>query len=299
VKNFKLLEKQKKVTSQLQAERSDHLAKIFELNNEVTHLNSQLVHLKKQVKMMTTRTDVLEEILESQIKGKPNGIDFDSKAQSKKLQNKNFVSALKDFGKVRKKKEVQDIKFVYAGGIYNPTMNKSMLQHPKEHHSKNKKISHPRICHYCGRKGHIGPLCFKLYGYPNQVQQKLSEPEVKNVKKKWKPKSDIVGLMTLTSLTTPLREDWYFNSGCSRHMTGVVKFLDTVKSYISSHVAFGDGVEGKILGIGSLVNNGFLKLDNVLLVKGLASNLISISQLCDQGINVYFNKSKCLVTNRK
>jgi len=41
------------------------------------------------------------------------------------------------------------------------------------------------------------------------------------------------------------------------------------------------------------------KLENILLVKGLVSNLISISQLCDQELEVNFNKTKCLVTNQK
>ena len=43
----KLLKKQKKTISQLHAEKSDHLAKIFELNDEVIQLNSQLKHLIK------------------------------------------------------------------------------------------------------------------------------------------------------------------------------------------------------------------------------------------------------------
>lgn len=89
---------------------------------------------------MTTWTDILEEILESQIKGKPNGIGFDSEGQGKKQQNKNFISTLKDFGKVEKKEVVQDIKFVATEGIQNPNMNKSMLHHPDEHQSKNKKV---------------------------------------------------------------------------------------------------------------------------------------------------------------
>jgi len=50
----KLLEKQKKTISQLDAKRSDHLTKISELNNELTNLNSQFENLKKHVKMMTT-----------------------------------------------------------------------------------------------------------------------------------------------------------------------------------------------------------------------------------------------------
>jgi len=54
-----------------------------------------------------------------------------------------------------------------------------------------------------------------------------------------------------------------------------------------------------MLGIGNLINNGLPNLNNVLLVKGLTYNLISISQLCDQGMNVNFSKSECLVTDEK
>jgi len=144
-------------------------------------------------------------------------------------------------------------------------MNKSMLQHPNEHHSNNNKISRPWVCHHCGRKGHIIPFCFKLYGYPYQSQQNVHEPKLKNVKK-WKPKSDNVGLMALTSIKTSLNENWYFDSGCSRHMTGVKEFLDTVEFHNNSFVTFGDGAKGKIPGIGNIINNELPKLDNVLLV---------------------------------
>ena len=44
----KILVEQKKINSQLLAERSNHLAKIFELNDEVTLLNSQLEHVKNK-----------------------------------------------------------------------------------------------------------------------------------------------------------------------------------------------------------------------------------------------------------
>jgi hypothetical protein len=64
-----------------------------------------------------------------------------------------------------------------------------------------------------------------------------------------------------------------------------------VKGYASSFVTFGDEAKGEILGIGKLVNNELPNLENVLLVKGLTANLISISQLCDQGLKVNFTKA--------
>jgi hypothetical protein len=80
------------------------------------------------------------------------------------------------------------------------------------------------------------------------------------------------------------KEDWYFDSGCSRHMTGMKNFLSDLKAYSTSYVTFGDGAKGKIKGIGKLVRTGSPLLDDVLLVEGLTANLIIISQLCDQGL---------------
>jgi len=143
-----LLEKQKKTISLLHAERSDHLPKIFDLNDKVTQLNSQLEHLKKQVRMMNTGIDLLEEILEGQNQGKPKAIGFDYRALNKQQQN-------------------QDKKFFPVVGTYDTTMSKPMSQHPKEHQSsKSKGISRPLRCHNCGRCGHIRSYCYKLYGYP-------------------------------------------------------------------------------------------------------------------------------------
>jgi hypothetical protein len=48
-----------------------------------------------------------------------------------------------------------------------------------------------------------------------------------------------------------------------------------------------------------LISNKLPKLDNVLFVEGFFLNLISVSQLCDQGLEVSFNKLGCRVTDEK
>ena len=294
----KQLEEQKNITYQLEKEKSGHLAKVSELNNEVTLLSSQLSHVMKQVKMMTTGTEVLDEILEGKIKGKPNGIGFSFKHLNQNQQNKTFAQTLVNYGMFKMKKPVRNIKFVASTGTNDPTKSKQMLEHLEEHpSSKVDKASRSRMCHYCKKKGHIRPFCYKLYGFPQQHHQKTQKPEVINVKKVWKPKVDNVGLMAHISLRTPSREGWYFDSGCSRHMTGFKKLLDVEKSCTNSCVTFGNGTKGKILGTGNLINDESPKLDNVLWVRGLTSNLISISQLREQGMNVNFKNSECLVTN--
>jgi len=80
-------------------------------------------------------------------------------------------------------------------------------------------------------------------------------------------------------------------------MARVKKYLVDLRPYSTSYVTFGDGAKGKIKGIGKLICLGFSRLDDVFLVEGLTTNLISINQLCDLGLNVYFYKSECMVSS--
>lgn len=82
-------------------------------------------------------------------------------------------------------------------------------------------------------------------------------------------------------------------------MSGVNKFLVDIKQHSTSYVTFGDGSKGEIKGIGKLEYAGLPSLDNVLFVKGMIVNMISINKLCDQGLKVNFNKFECLITNQK
>ncbi|XP_019193992.1 PREDICTED: uncharacterized protein LOC109187992 [Ipomoea nil] len=93
-------------------------------------------------------------------------------------------------------------------------------------------------------------------------------------------------------------EKWYFDSGCSRHMTGNAKFLSDINTS-NGEVTFGDGVKGQVTGVGTLNVAGLPKLKKVLLVNGLHANLISISQLCDQNWNVSFTKDNCSVMDNE
>src|SRR4051812_23890888 len=79
-------------------------------------------------------------------------------------------------------------------------------------------------------------------------------------------------------------------------MTSVHKFLVDIKPCSTSYVTFGVRSKGEVKCVGKLDYIGQLNLDNVLLVNGITSNLISIIQLCDQGLKVNFIKFECLVT---
>ncbi|KAA0042084.1 gag-pol polyprotein [Cucumis melo var. makuwa] len=87
--------------------------------------------------------------------------------------------------------------------------------------------------------------------------------------------------VALTSVHLSRATDWYFDSGSSWHMTGNAAFFTNFKEYSAGHVMFGDRVREKIIGKGSINQPGLSCLQDVRLVKGMSTNLISISQLCE------------------
>lgn len=77
-------------------------------------------------------------------------------------------------------------------------------------------------------------------------------------------------------------------------MTSEKSYLINIKPVEKDFVTFGDGACSRVLGKYTLIVNDLLKLKNILLVEGLQPNPISISQMCDSGVLVKFNKNSCL-----
>jgi len=81
---------------------------------------------------------------------------------------------------------------------------------------------------------------------------------------------------------------WCFDSGCSRHMTGTLHNLAGYKDVPFRKVRFGDGGHALVKGKGYTSGQAVPHLTDVYHVDGLKANLISISQLCDDGLSVVF-----------
>ena len=88
---------------------------------------------------------------------------------------------------------------------------------------------------------------------------------------------------------------WYLDSGCLRHMTGDRFLFKVFESKKGGNVTFGDKSKSHIKGKGIISLSGLPSIANVLYVKGLRVNLLSISQICDQNFMVLFSKGKFLV----
>ncbi|CAJ2673932.1 unnamed protein product [Trifolium pratense] len=312
----RVIEKQKVTINKLKEEKFENISKMDELQKKVNYLSSDLDEAKEVIEKLNADIWRLRKFSDMLYKDDDH-LDKLHKAdgQLEEILEKNVLKPKHiglSYENVNKHKGYSpDLTYMHPKETHKRKMPQQMLQHHKQHPlSKNKRKHHSWICHYCGRKGHIRPFCYKLFGYPNRHHQPKPVSTTASTQQEWKPKgknvktSDdtqlekkITALIAHTSLRASSREDWYFDSGCSRHMTGIRKFLVDLKSYSTSFVTCGNGTKGEIVGIGELNSNSLPKLSNVLLVKGLTANLISISQLCDQGMKVNFTKSECLVTN--
>ncbi|KAK2404703.1 gag-protease polyprotein [Trifolium repens] len=303
----RILEKQKKTINKLQAEVNIQVEKATQAEEKVIQVNVQMDDLRKRVSQLNSGANLLEEILDNVPSGKLKSVGYNYSSLNQYQQNPEtkFTSSEEVFdactGKVMLEHQTQHSK-AYPVPKFALDPKSSVHQRPRpfvHQRPKNQRKYRRWVCHHCGKRGHIRPFCYRLYGYPNQEHKPNVVQEESVTKKEWRPKEENVGLIAHTSLRASSREDWYFDSGCSRHMTGEEKYLINVRSYKASFVTFGDGAKGEIIGIGDLISHGLPNLKNVLLVKGLTTNLISISQLCDQGMKVNFTKSECLVNNEE
>lgn len=77
---------------------------------------------------------------------------------------------------------------------------------------------------------------------------------------------EVTSIICHNSLRVSSREDWYFDSGCSRHVTGEKSYREELRPYSNNYVTFGDGVKRRITGIGKLVYPGLPNLKNMMLV---------------------------------
>ena len=74
-------------------------------------------------------------------------------------------------------------------------------------------------------------------------------------------------------------------------MSGEEQLFNNVTKQDLSSVTFGDNSRARAVGIGFVGFAGTTQVEQVLLVDGLKHNLLSISQLCDEGIFLGYNSN--------
>jgi transposase InsO family protein len=82
---------------------------------------------------------------------------------------------------------------------------------------------------------------------------------------------------------------WLIDSGCSRNMTGDRRWFSSLTLVMTKeYITFGDNGKGRVLSVGTMKMSESVTLRRVSLVKSLGYNLLSVSQLLDEGFKVCF-----------
>nr|GEW45286.1 hypothetical protein [Tanacetum cinerariifolium] len=97
------------------------------------------------------------------------------------------------------------------------------------------------------------------------------------------------------ALQDTLKDQGYFDSGCSRHMTGSISYLTDFKEHDGGYVAFGGGAKGSKITRKGTIRTGKLDFEDVYFVKELQFNLFSVSQMCDKKNSVLFTDTTYFV----
>jgi hypothetical protein len=86
-----------------------------------------------------------------------------------------------------------------------------------------------------------------------------------------------------------LKNIWLIDSDCSRHMTGDKGWFSSLVPVVTRRYnTFGDNGRGRVLSDGEIKVSDKITLRSVPLVQSLGYNLLSMSQLLDEGFEVLF-----------
>ncbi|GKE46842.1 putative ribonuclease H-like domain-containing protein [Tanacetum coccineum] len=155
-----------------------------------------------------------------------------------------------------------------------------------------------KACYKCGYFDHLASNC-GIWVAKGETWPRGNYSQ-NNVKSPSTHKSMTPRAVLLKSGSKPIvgniDDKGYWDSGCSRHMTGNISYLSEYEPYDGGYVSFGHG-GGKITGKGT-IKTGKLEFENVYFVKELKYNLFSVSQICDNKNSVLFTDSECLVLGK-
>ena len=175
-----------------------------------------------------------------------------------------------------------------------------------------------KYCHNCGKSGHLKRNCRsketvnkseepKCYNCGRSGHFKKDCRSLKNVRpdqsKSFIARAMITKEMAETACLTAEDEDWYLDSGATKHMTNQRSFFSKfLKFKHPEKIGLADGTGIDATGIGEVIfciKNGDHEeevcLKNVLYVPTLSMNLFSPRMTCQKGYNVLLENQKCSV----
>lgn len=94
---------------------------------------------------------------------------------------------------------------------------------------------------------------------------------------------------------------WFVDSGATNHMTPHEKLLINIKKSHITDVSVANSENMNVTGVGDMkikLKGREVDVKNVLLVPGLSTNLLSVSQMIQNGNSVMFDNNGCRVLSK-
>ncbi|WJX39045.1 hypothetical protein P8452_26635 [Trifolium repens] len=151
---------------------------------------------------------------------------------------------------------------------------------------KPKKKDRSKIqCYNCDKYRHYANECKN----PKKKKGQDNEEEVK-VADDSSGSDDETSFMVTIADETADSMVWYFDSGCSNHMTGNRSILTDFDEYLNTKIRLANSDSIKAEGMGNVViqrsNGKKAVIEKVLYVPGMKCNLMSIGQLISKGFKI-------------
>jgi hypothetical protein len=150
-------------------------------------------------------------------------------------------------------------------------------------------------CYICNNFGHMAKYC-RMTIPPRESQQNNNSHRQEPQQRIWIRKKDQFTNeeCTLSLQDKHKKHGWYFDNGCSKHMTGDEDKFITLRKGRDGLVSFGNDDSTRIIRKGTVrIGNKNTKAKNVLLVEHMKHNILSVIKMCDQGHKLTFDSQKC------
>ena len=144
-------------------------------------------------------------------------------------------------------------------------------------------------CSICNNFGHEDFECRSRFRQTTQKEKASLSP------KTWRKKEPQPKRCCIALYAEGQENQWCIDSGCSKHVTSDKEKLQSYSALEKEKVSFGNDNPAFIKGKGSILLKEKVKVGNVMYVDGLKHNLLSVSQMCDQGNEVIFQSNGCIV----
>lgn len=203
---------------------------------------------------------------------------------------------------------------VRSGGRYSA--NRKPSNNTEDNRIKIKKAG--ATCHYCGKIGHWMKHCPELAAEVKRRRANRTDKPLLNLVDSWYGDSgdsdsdqvcnndqlpvevvepELEANFTELNFASSQEEEWYLDSGASRHVTGQKQLLSNIREENHSKVSTAGGEKLNVLGKGSVnipTSSGGIKFSDVLYVPEVTKNLLSMGTITDtrKGYKLLFDSSK-------